>query len=94
MKVYAGIKGGFPNHGRGYVGCATESGYLPQALSYALDLEGVSVAVAGPYTAEEAIQNVEFAREYAPLAEQQREEMMAYGKKLVPTLGPRYGPVA
>jgi hypothetical protein len=26
MKVYAGIKGGFPNHRKGWVGCATPSG--------------------------------------------------------------------
>jgi len=93
MKVYAGIKGGFPNHRSGYIGCATEPAYLPQALAYALDLEGVSVAVVGPYTVEQAIQNVEFARKYTPLSEEQRSSLMALGKKLAPTLGPRYGPV-
>ncbi|MEJ2701655.1 MAG: aldo/keto reductase, partial [Sedimentisphaerales bacterium] len=31
MKVYAGIKGGFPFHRSGYVGCATEAGRLPDA---------------------------------------------------------------
>jgi len=93
MKVYAGIKGGFPNHRRGYVGCATEPTYLPQALAYALDLQGVSVAVVGPYTAEQAVQNVEFARKYAPLSQEQRSALLEYGKKLAPSLGPRYGPV-
>ncbi len=93
MKVYAGIKGGFPNHRSGYVGCATEPAYLPQALAYALDLEGVSVAVVGPYTVEQAIQNVEFARKYTPLSEQQRGSLMEYGRKLAETLGPRYGSV-
>ncbi len=93
MKVYAGIKGGFPNHRRGYVGCATEPTYLPQALAYALDLQGVSVAVVGPYTAEQAIQNVEFARKYTPLSQEQRAALLEYGKKLAPSLGPRYGPV-
>ena len=93
MKVYAGIKGGFPNHRRGHVGCATEPAYLPQALAYALDLAGVSVAVVGPYTVEQAIQNVEFAREYAALSKQQRTTLLEYGKKLAPNLGTRYGPV-
>jgi len=92
MKVYAGIKGGFPNHRRGYVGCATEPTYLPQALAYALDLEGVSAAVVGPYTVEQAIQNVEFARKYAPLSEEQRSALLSHGKKLAASLGPRYGP--
>ncbi|HUV65511.1 MAG TPA: aldo/keto reductase [Sedimentisphaerales bacterium] len=93
MKVYAGIKGGFPNHRSGYVGCATEPAYLPQAMAYALDLEGVSVAVVGPYTVEQSIQNVEFARKYAPLSESQRDLLMGHGRKLAETLGPRYGSV-
>jgi predicted aldo/keto reductase-like oxidoreductase len=93
MKVYAGIKGGFPNHRSGHVGCVTEPAYLPQALAYALDLEGVSVAVVGPYTVEQAIQNVEFARKYTPLSQEQRASLMEYGRKLAETLGPRYGSV-
>jgi predicted aldo/keto reductase-like oxidoreductase len=93
MKVYAGIKGGFRNHRRGYVGCATKAAYLPQALAYALDLEGVSVAVVGPYTVEQAIKNAEFAKKYTPLSKEQGASLMAYGKKLAPSLGPRYGPV-
>jgi len=93
MKVYAGIKGGFPNHRRGHVGCVTEPAYLSQALAYALDLEGVGVAVVGPYTVEHSIKNVEFARKYAPLSQEQRTALLQYGKTLAPSLGPRYGPV-
>ena len=93
MKVYVGIKGGFRNHRSGHIGCVTKPAHLPQALSYALDLKGVSVAVVGPYTAEQAIQNVKFARTYAPLSEKQRAELLALGKKLAPDIGPRYGPV-
>jgi len=93
MKVYAGIKGGFPNHGSGFIGCATEPERLPDAMAYALDLEGVSVAVVGPYTVEQAVQNVEFARKYKPLSQEQRASLMEYGRKLAESLGPRYGPV-
>ncbi len=93
MKVYAGIKGGFPNHRRGHVGCVTAPEQLPHALAYALDLEGVGAAVVGPYTMEQALANVEFARRYRPLTVQQREELLAHGRKLAPELGPRYGPV-
>jgi predicted aldo/keto reductase-like oxidoreductase len=93
MKVYAGIKGGFRNHRSGHIGCVTEPARLPQAMSYALDLEGVSVAVVGPYTVEQAIQNVEFARKYTPLSAEQRASLMEYGKKLAPSLRPRYGSV-
>jgi len=93
MKVYAGIKGGFRNHRSGYIGCATEPERLPHAMAYALDLEGVAVAVVGPYTVEQAIQNVQFARKYKPLSPVQRASLMEYGKKLAETLGPRYGSV-
>jgi predicted aldo/keto reductase-like oxidoreductase len=94
MKVYAGIKGGFPNHRKGGVGCVTPPERLPQALAYALDLEGVSIAVVGPFTLEQALQNVEFARKYKPLTEAERDDLLAFGKELAPKIGPRYGPVA
>ena len=94
MKVYAGIKGGFRNHRNGGVGCNTPPERLPRALAYALDLEGVAVANVGPFTMEQAIQNVEIARRYKPLTDTEREELLAYGRQLAQTLGPRYGPVA
>jgi predicted aldo/keto reductase-like oxidoreductase len=93
MKVYAGIKGGFRNHRSGFVGCATEPERLPHAMAYALDLEGVSVAVVGPYTAKQAIQNVQFASQYKPLTPEQQASLMEYGKNLAKSLGPRYGRV-
>ncbi len=93
MKAYAGIKGGFPNHRNAKVGCATPPERLPQAMAYALDLEGVSAAVVGPYTVEQATQNVEFARKYKPLTDDERADLLAYGKEIAPKLGPRYGPV-
>lgn len=94
MKVYVGIKGGFRNHRNAGVGCNTPPERLGQALAYALDLEGVAVAAVGPFTMEQAIQNVELARRYKPLTAAEREELLAYGKELAQTLGPRYGPVA
>ncbi len=93
MKVYVGIKGGFPNHGKGYVGCVTEPANMPHALAYALDLKGVHAAVIGPYTVEQAIQNVEFARKYKPLTEQEQADLLALGKEIAQKIGPRYGPV-
>ncbi len=92
MKAYAGIKGGFRNHRSGFVGCVTESNRLPLALAYALDLEGVNVAVVGPYTVEQAIENVELARKYKPLSAEQRAALLEHGKQL--NLGTRYGPLS
>lgn len=94
MKVYAGIKGGFPNHRRAWVGCNTPPHLLPQAMAYALDLEGVSAAVVGPFTLEQALENVALARGYQPLTATQRDGLLAFGKELAGELGPRYGPVA
>lgn len=94
MKVYAGIKGGFPNHRRGWVGCNTPPEMLSKAMAYALDLEGVHVANIGPFTMEQAVENVELAKRYKPLTVNEREALLAFGRELAPTLGPRYGPVA
>lgn len=93
MKVYAGIKGGFPNHRKGWVGCNTPPERLAQAMAYALDLPGVSSAVIGPFTLEQARHNLALARQYKPLTEEQRKDLLAYGQELAQTLGPRYGPV-
>jgi predicted aldo/keto reductase-like oxidoreductase len=66
---------------------------MPQALSYALDLKGVHAAVIGPYNLEQAIANVEIARKYKPLTEEQRAELLKLGEKIAKDIGPRYGPV-
>jgi hypothetical protein len=34
------------------------------------------------------------ARQYKPLTDAERQELLTYGKQLAATLGPRYGPVA
>jgi len=52
----------------------------------------VSAAIVGPFTLQQALQNVEFARNYKPLTATERDELLAYGKELAPQLGPRYGP--
>jgi predicted aldo/keto reductase-like oxidoreductase len=93
MKVYVGIKGGFRNHRKGYVGCVTEQSRMPQAIAYALDLEGVQVAVVGPYTVEQSIQNVDFAKQYKPLSSEQRAVLLERGKRIAAELGTRYGPL-
>jgi hypothetical protein len=93
MRVYVGIKGGFRNHRSGYVGCVTELERMTYAIFYALDLEGISVAVIGPYTVDQSIHNVQLAKKNEPLSAEQRDSLLDYGRKLAPTLGPRYGPV-
>jgi len=93
MKVYVGIKGGFKFHKKGHVGCATRAELLPQAMAYALGLEDIATAVIGPYTLEQAIQNVKLAAQYKPLTDAQRDTLLTEGKTLAEKIGPRYGPV-
>ena len=93
MKVYVGIKGGFRNHSKGYVGCVTEQNRMPEAIAYVLDLEGINVAVVGPYTVEQSIQNVGFAKQYKPLSSEQRTALLESGKQIALRLGTRYGPL-
>lgn len=97
MKVYVGIKGGFRNHKKGFVGCVTKKELLGQAMAYALDLPGVASAVVGPYTMEHALENVELAKRYKPLTDKHRADLLTLGKKLATEINPtrpRYGPVA
>jgi len=42
---------------------------------------------------EQAIENVEIARKYKPLTENQRTELLKLGKDIAQEIGPRYGPV-
>jgi len=93
MKVYVGIKGGFRNHRKGGVGCATDKKLLPHAMAYALDLPGVASAAIGPYTMAQALENVELVKKYKPLTKDQRASLLARGKELAANIGPRYGPV-
>ncbi len=88
MKVYAGIKGGFPNHRKGWVGCVTPPEHLQKAMAYALDLEGVSVANVGPFTLEQAIQNVEYAKKYKPLERDRARRNPEPGQRTRPQTRP------
>ena len=41
----------------------------------------------------QAIENVELAKRYKPLTKPQLKALLARGKELAKTIGPRYGPV-
>jgi len=43
---------------------------------------------------QQAIQDVEFARQYQPLTAQEREDLLAYGRQPPEKLGSRYEPAA
>jgi hypothetical protein len=43
----------------------------------------------GPFTMEQAMQNLAFARKYKPLPDAECNDLLAYGKGLALQLGPR-----
>jgi len=43
---------------------------------------------------EQAIQNVEYARQCQPLTTKARKDLLAYGRQLTEKIGSRYDPVA
>jgi len=53
-----------------------------------------AAANASPFTIEQAIANVELARRYKPLTPTERQDLLAYGQQLAPTLGPPHSPIA
>ena len=76
--------------------------WLPVARDLARDHRVVLIELPGhglapmarPFTLEQAMQNLAFARKYKPLTDGERNDLLAYGKELALELGPRYGPVA
>lgn len=93
MKVFGGHRGGFAGYRqRGPSKMPAE--YLERAMRYALTIEGVASAVIGPYTVEEARQNVEWAKRFTPLTSAEQVALREKGKAWAADWGPRFGPVA
>ena len=67
---------------------------LRDAMRYSLGIEGIAAAVIGPYTAEQVLQNSQWARDYHPLNDHERAALREQGKQLVAQWGPRFGPTA
>ncbi len=66
---------------------------LDLAFRYSLSLSGVSLNVIGVYTEEELIQNVERARGFSPLTEEEAAALESEGRGAAASWGPRYGEV-
>ncbi len=94
MKVFGGMRGGFPAADGPNTGPEIDLQYLKLAVRYALGLPGVASLVIGPHTVEQLRQNVEMVREYEPLTEEEQSQLDSLGRKLAQQWGPHYGPVA
>jgi predicted aldo/keto reductase-like oxidoreductase len=93
MKVFGGIRGGFAAADGPNPGPEMQQRMLQQAIRYALDLPAVASLCIGPHTVEQLRKNVEFVKNYTPLSDGEREELMALGKKLSKQWKEHYGPV-
>ena len=93
MKVFGGhSKGlsGYPAAGPSKV----PPELLEQAMRYSLGIEGIASAIIGPYQVQEVQKNVEWAKRYRALKNDELSALRAQGKKLAAEWGPRFGPVA
>ncbi len=91
MKVFGGHRNNFAGYRqRGPSKMPTP--LLERALRYSLSIEGVAAAVVGPYTVEEAKQNVEWTKRFQPVSPEERRELRATGAPLAAEWGPRFGP--
>lgn len=61
---------------------------------YALGLEGLSLAVLGCFDTQELDEAIGWARSFQPLVDNEREELLAWGRTNARDWGPVYGPVA
>lgn len=93
MKVFGG-------HSRGLAAYPTRGpskmplDLLEKSMRYSLGIEGVAAAVIGPYSADEARQNIQWAKACHPLTESEHASLREAGGKLVGEWGPRFGPTA
>ncbi|MCL5096207.1 MAG: aldo/keto reductase [Candidatus Omnitrophica bacterium] len=93
MKVFGGHAKGFAGYRqRGPAKMPVE--LLEKTMRFSLGIEGVAGAIIGPYTVDEAEQNVRWAKRYQPLSAAERQELDERGKAMASEWGPRFGPAA
>lgn len=84
MKVYGGARGR---------GAMMAQEHVPLAFRYALSLPNVATAVIGMATKAELQQNLEWARAFKPLTDEERTELIQIGRKLASQWGAHFGAV-
>jgi predicted aldo/keto reductase-like oxidoreductase len=94
MKVFGGMRGGFPAADGANTGPEIDLQHLELAVRYALGLPGVASLVIGPHTVDQLRQNVDMVRQYQPLTAEEQSKLDSLGRTLAQQWGPHYGPVA
>lgn len=88
MKVFGGMRTS------NAPGAKCPAGFHELALRYALGLSGLALAVIGMTSREELAENLERARAFRPLAEEERRQLLERGKELSEVWGAHLGPVS
>jgi uncharacterized protein len=91
MKVFGGHRQGFAGY-RHQGPAKMPAEYLEAALRYGLSIEGVASAIVGAYSVEEVLQNIEWAKRYAPCSTQEQTRLREEGERLAAEWGERFGP--
>jgi uncharacterized protein len=86
MKVFGGIDGG------GHTPALLPRAYHDQAFRYALSLEGCATAVIGISTMQELEQNVNRARGYTPLTQDEQADVIEAGRVIAARWNDHLGP--
>lgn len=94
MKVYGGIRGSFRNYGAVNPHPAQMDGsLLPDAIRYALSLEGVTGMVIGPHNMDQLRSTIQMVLAAKPLSEEEMRKLLERGRPLAREWGPRFGQV-
>lgn len=93
MKVYGGMRGGFPAASGPNTGPMIQSKFKQQAVRYALGLRGVSTCVIGPHTVEQLQENAGLVREFQLLSREEFATLVDQGKQLATDWKDHFGPV-
>jgi predicted aldo/keto reductase-like oxidoreductase len=95
MKVYGGVKGGFPNYpSRTPHPSQMDANHHARSVAYVKSLEGVTGMVIGVHSREQLLENIRRVVETPPLSGAEVAALLEEGKKLAPAWKPRFGPAA
>ncbi len=94
MKVFGGIRKKKPGVEYARQRSTMDPEHLELSVRYALSTPGIVTANIGPHNVEQLRQNVNWVKNFKPLAPEEMRRLEELGQKLAPTWGEHLGPVA
>jgi len=93
MKVFGGIRSKPVDGKRSRATPQLDAQYLELAIRYVLSMPGVAVANIGAHNAEQVRQNVQWVKNFRPLAADEETMLASLGRRLAAQWGEHLGPV-